>query len=453
MRRVLAILFLLFAHSWPLRIMSAFALLSVALGVFVGSRDITNNFVLLITLLWSGGAFRQVVSDRRLSMLPRFRVHAVAALILVALAVGCAAGLAAVFDPAPQDAGSAVDTALIAFSLVSFFLLLNQWVATLRAGVLLQLLLIVLAVPYMGGDVYESALVERAWAPTLAALLGWSWLLLAFRKSAELKAPNPWLRIESTAGLNAGQRSTAAMFGLGPLNLGRPANPAGTLMRGGNDGWINRVGAALIWVLGPALLWMLWTYAAVPAGWREPHADSIALILLASFIAIAAISPTRLVDWPTRLRYVWLRAPGNRDALWRMLERNIGEEVGVVTAITSAASIAISLATGTSVPFLVAYVAGASVAVLVGAYCVMAMRIGGASVTEISLCCAFGWSPVIFMIVVIGPQPAVLGSVIVVLGGVALISRHFVRKQFIRIDWCAVKPTRNLLPRARGSES
>jgi hypothetical protein len=63
MRRVLAILFLLFAHSWPLRIMSAFALLSVALGVFVGSRDITNNFVLLITLLWSGGAFRQVVSD------------------------------------------------------------------------------------------------------------------------------------------------------------------------------------------------------------------------------------------------------------------------------------------------------------------------------------------------------------------------------------------------------
>src|SRR5690606_3389513 len=109
-----------------------------------------------------------------------------------------------------------------------------------------------------------------------------------------------------------------------------------------------------------------------------------------SFIITAAQAPIRLIDWPARLRYVWLRSPGDRMALWRMLDRMVREEAIIIAAITAIASLVISLVSDTALWLLLTYMVGCTIAMLLSAYCVMALRLSGASVSEVMLSTIFG---------------------------------------------------------------
>jgi len=116
MKRVLSILLLLFARTWSMRFMAGAALFFLVVGMFSGPDRVTSSFFLIILIMWSSDGFREVISNPRLSMLPWFRAHAVAAVVLVAAIVGCATAIAAASAPGPFFVRGAVNAGLLAFS-------------------------------------------------------------------------------------------------------------------------------------------------------------------------------------------------------------------------------------------------------------------------------------------------------------------------------------------------
>jgi hypothetical protein len=242
-------------------------------------------------------------------------------------------------------------------------------------------------------------------------------------------------------------------LGVDAINLGQPSHAAGTVIRNANNGWINRIGASVFWVLGLALLWLLSMYLAPGAVWRERSDDTISVFLFLSFAVTVARVWTQVIDWPARLRHVWLRSPGTRTALWRSLDRMVCEEAVIVAGITGIAALWIWLSIGTPVWLLLVYMAGSTGAMLLCAYWVMALRLSGSSVSDIMWYTVLGWLPVFMVIRFVGQEPRVLTSLIVMFGGLAWICRRHVRRRVMRIDWCAVKPTTNLGARKRAAEN
>lgn len=448
MRRTFAVLALLFGHHGALAFMSGTAVLLLAIGVFVGPELVLGNAFAVFALLWASNSFRQFVSNVRLSLLPGFRSHAVGALLLAATAIGAAAALAAFISPEPE--AEVLGTGLLAFALSSAYILVAQWVSTARAPLLVQLLLVMLMFRYVGnGDAFSGVLGRHAWACALAAMLGWAWLFRSVQGGARIAGPHPMLRIEQTSGVRPRQWTLEA-FGIGPLDIGRPAHSAGTLMRGSNDGWFNRVGDLLFWVVGFAFVWTLSIYGFESASESQwgPALEPVPAFLLLSFAATAFQAP-RYFDWPARLRYLWLRTPGGRAALWRMLERAVVTEAAIVAVITAGVSAVLIVAADTSIDLSLTYVLGCTTGVLLGAYGAMGMRIAGATAVAVHIAAFLGWMPIVMILMFAGPEPTVLKSALVVIVVLAVVARFVTWRMFLRMDWCAVKPLRDPTAAAR----
>src|SRR5690606_2164174 len=186
-----------------------------------------------------------------------------------------------------------------------------------------------------------------------------------------------------------------SVLGVDFINLGPPAHATGTLVRNANNGWINRIGASALWVLGFALVWFLSVQWNPDPAEHQRNVDTISSFLFLSFSVTVVRTWTQTIDWPARLRNVWLRSPGNRTALWRSLDRMVWEEAGIVAGITGTAALGISFATNTAVWLLVAYTAGSTLAMLLGAYFVIALRTSGSRVADVNWYNLLVWCPVI----------------------------------------------------------
>jgi hypothetical protein len=158
-----------------------------------------------------------------------------------------------------------------------------------------------------------------------------------------------------------------------------------------------------------------------------------------------------IAQWPVRVRYIWLRSSGNRAALLRMLERHLGEEAGLVAVSTGIAAVAIRLTTDTALPLLVAYSAGFTAMTFLGAYFGMSARIRGIDGRGLYFRLTIGWFLIASIILIVAQTAGIPGLCVVLalIAGLAWHYRRRVRDKVMRMDWCAVKPTRLVSSRAQ----
>jgi hypothetical protein len=438
--RTLAIVRLLFGIQRFVLVFTALGVtVVIAALIFGGLRFATlgSSILVLVPAMVLPATFRQLVCNRRFMLVPQFRALAVAALLLVAFAAG---GLGVLYRVQAHEGGNwslSVAAGLLAFSVASAYLLVGQWLCTFRSGWLPQMLLMFLIVFWALSDIsLPNQLLNNAWLLSLAALLGWYWLWRAVRMRAPLAGPQQRMDLSATEAYRSMDWQ---------LRLGTPEHAGTTLMRGASDGWVNRVASvALFAVCIPAVSMLLPAMVEnLAPGIRSQNPPLLPLYMLALSGTMLSLP---IAQWPVRVRYIWLRSSGNRAALLRMLERHLGEEAGLVAVSTGIAAVAIRLTTDTALPLLVAYSAGFTAMTFLGAYFGMSARIRGIDGRALYFRLGIGWF-LIASIILIVTQTAGIPGLCVLLAVIAALAWHYrrrARERLMRMDWCAVKPTRSV---------
>lgn len=149
-------------------------------------------FAVLFPVLLAGIAFRQLVGNRRIVMIPDVRVFAAGGLFLLAL-VGTAISLVLFATVATGDSTvGIVSFGLLAFSAISLYLVLSQWLVTHAFGIFALAFLPLLALRL--GNWTDPVFVARVtweWPWLALALGGWAWLLVASRRVASRRKTLP----------------------------------------------------------------------------------------------------------------------------------------------------------------------------------------------------------------------------------------------------------------------
>ena len=382
-------------------------------------------------------AFRQIVGNRHLAMLPRLRSFAVGALVMLALVASLMSLAFLYILPEAAPIERPVVVLVLNFSAISVYLLVSQWLVTFPIGTvaLAFIPVLVLRLGSVNHPIVASHL-DEPWLLFGLVLLGWAWLLAAMQKA-------PVLGVSSAAwcGGALGFENTWGNQYWMP-QIGASATAAGTLLRSARDGWPNRIVTQLASALGVPVFCLALLYVmGVP--FRQGSFDS-AFFLFLSLFGICMSASMAFAEWPARLRYLWLRIRGDRCGFWRLLERTLLEETLLVASITTlVALLAFSL---TEVPgeLLLLYVLGCIVVSLLGSYLGCWIRISG-----------WGHLPQALVLIIVmlicfavvaylrdSGDPTILFLLPPALGGLALGFRQLARRGFAKVDWCAVRPLR-----------
>ncbi|HMB72199.1 MAG TPA: hypothetical protein VKQ06_01410, partial [Gammaproteobacteria bacterium] len=306
-------------------------------------------------LSFAGISFRQLISNRRFALVPRLRMFAAAALLLLTLAGALTVCAAAISLNAYSEAEVTLEpvaVTLLAFTLISAYVLISQWLVVYSMGLIgfVLLPLVAIRVSFVSDPLFDPLTVEPLLL-VVAVCTGWIWLFLAMRRPAvhrSLAAPH-W---------GAALCSDPASPQQWHPDFGPVASPAGALMRGFRDGLRTRLaGVALGLLFFPvAMLGVLWILGA-PLLDSESGRFPSAFFLLWSLFGIAAQSSMLFRNWPARLRYLWLRRAGDRAELWRFADRALLNDLTLVGVVASVIALAFMFITADDPRYLIAYVA------------------------------------------------------------------------------------------------
>lgn len=404
-----------------------------------------GNILIIMPVMWSASVFRQLVSNRRLTMVPGFRRSAFLAFLLVPIVVS---GLGILGDAAQHmaDSVSFPSESLIlpamTFTLISAFLLTAQWSCTLRRGLLIQLGAFVVVINALAFNVeltMSMAIVgARSFGWPTAALLGWAWLYYTLRQRAVLAAPVPSQSMERLSG------SFSDSTGLWQSNFGKPAGPDGTIMLGISDSLANRVWQACIWVLALGTLFVAFNLIVRSPMLGSREAGIGPLFIAFSFMTVGTLAPLAVAEWPARMRFIWLRAGGDRAGFWSRLDRSLLMQSLIVAGVAGAATMLLMATTDTDSDLLLVYAAGCAVALPFGAYLLFWLRIRGLNVNMFSFIFLSVWLMLfwtIFLLYRSFGTPSLI-ALVIALAALALTCRSLACRQFLAIDWCNVRPVR-----------
>jgi len=448
MRGLLRILAFYFSWHWSVLLFAvpgvALLLVGVPIGLLASNWPVAvaGVFVLAFPVIWTAAVFRELVGNRRLALVPGFRTRAAAALFVIGLAGAGAGAIVSAANAGDTGIPAPGVSALLGYALVSTFLLLGQWLCTLRAGILLQLVLVGIAMRIaLGGSDFAAIGGLEAVALAGTATLAWFWLFRFVRRHGDLAGPNAAQRVDSMSG----SRGVMASFEWIPaINTGSLADPIGTLMRGGSNSLANRLIGGLARVVGTAVFMLLWMTLLTPQHTDESPAALGELFLIVSFIFAAAGTPILLSEWPLRLRYLWLRSPGDRGRLWYSLERKLYEEVGITAVIAILAASCLVAFVDVPPMLALAYVAGCAVVLPFSAYCAFSARMAGQSMATVSFVLMIGgiFGAQIIVGLYRGAGTTGLFALLPVVLLFGWLARRAARRRFLSADWCAVRPTR-----------
>ncbi len=452
MRRLLAIFWYYFSWQRTMAYCTISGVLMIGAGLLLhggssGAKLLGSLLVGVGTMcasgfpiLLAGIAFRQIVGNRRLAMLPRFRSFAVAALALLSVA---GAGMTLVFVyaiPTPLSVDDPYALGLLAFAAISAYLLASQWLVVRPLGLVLFAFvpIVLLRLGFGGAPIFE-AWHDNPWPVALLAVCGWVWLLNAVRMRADLRglAAPAW-------GSEIGPKSIRGGLWRMP-QIGPPATSAGTLVLGAGDGWLSRIATELMSVLTlPVLLMLAFYVLRMPIGEPQGRGLGPAFFLMLSFFGVSMSSLLAFAEWPARMRYLWLRSAGDRGAHWRSLERTLLVEALIVAAITTLVASTLRLFTNFPAELLVLYVTGCIVATFAVAYFGFWSRISGWGDMPRVLCMVVLAFLALGVVVPLanGASRSTVFWLLPIVGVIGLGFRALARRGFAKMDWCAVRPVR-----------
>lgn len=451
MKRILVCFAYYFRGQRILRWVCGFGAILVALGLLASDRDaatllaLGSVFLAGFPILVGGLAYRQLVGNRRTALVPALRQFATGGLFLLALCGAALAGIVAAASGSAQATGS---VSQLAFAAISLYLIVSQWMIAHRRATLaiVFLLFLILHLSLFGDPVFLQRLFVP-WAWVAIASLSWLWLATTVSGKAQ---PLRWLGAAQVH-VNAAKESApskiwpARYSGNGIVMM---ATAAGTLMRGSGDSWVNRFrGALLIVLLFPVTMAAFLTLVSLLPRNHETQAPTDMLFLALSLVGVLCFPTAFFSEWPVRLRLLWLRAAGDRRALWRRLERTMLKEVLLIAAIVTCVACGYLLWSDVARELVYFYLSGAVLAALAGSYLGFCARI-------------CGWHPIggglafLALILVLLTAGAVLQNsgipfaifgLLPALATLALGLRALACSRFRRMDWCKIRPIR--LPR------
>ena len=446
MKRVIRVLFYYFRWQPMLRRVMLIGAVTLAAGLMHGAllplRIVGAVFVVGFAVMFGGLAYRLLITNRRMLLVPGIRIRATVALFglaLVATAVAIVVGSGPWPDGAPADPAR---IALLTFSCVSLFLVASQWLVTTPAGIIgfAVVPFIVLRLSALSDPIVDERLTQ-AWLWLALAICGWAWLLVTAHRNARPRRPAD--AFAAGTAFAGGQWRVPASTWL--PQSGAAATAAGTILRGAPDGWRNRIVPMLMAMLAAPVAMVIFVVAMEsPRDGATRSFELGAFFLMLSFYGVCLFTSMFYAEWPARLRLLWLRTGGDRSVLWCRLERTLSEELGLVAAVVGTAGLAALLLTDVSRTLVLLYVACSVVASFVSGYLGFWIRASGWHVIAHVLALV---TILVACFIVVGhlgrrePSLAVFNLLpgLVLLG---LMLRSLVRRKFMRLDWCAIRPAR-----------
>ena len=385
----------------------------------------------VIPVVFAGVAYRLLIANKRLLLVPDFRTTAAWAMLLLAVSGGL---VAAVFAVAlGRDPVYVITVSLLAFSLISAHLLLTQWLAINALGLLLGLMASPLLLTYISVETNLLNLADLRWqwpVPVLA-MLGWARLLRLARSPVVPKpaATDSWLNIMS--GQHSFQFSVRGI-----------ASPGGTLLRAAPDSWRSRIISTLVFVgilILTILIILLLTRpdAGEDRGLSIPH-----LILVCTFLGLLAQQSAGTAEWPARLRLLWLRMAGDRQQGWQHIEQSLLGDTMIVGLTTSLVAAAFLWLSDLQPATLLLYVAATVLANLFCGYLAFWARARGWAPHVPQLLIGLGvlLGMIAFALSQIGSLSLPWTQLIAGLAVLIPVLRMLARRRLLRADWCAVRP-------------
>ncbi|MCP5144021.1 MAG: hypothetical protein H6978_04285 [Gammaproteobacteria bacterium] len=443
--RTLAMLWFYLTWMPLMRYTAAIALLALAVTLLLGlavdsvwylGSMVASGIALGLPLMTCGAAFRQVVGNMRIALVPKAHWHAALGLLLLA-AITVAWLLACYLLSGQLEHAAERTLDPLAFTLRSFLfvssgMLLFQWLAQYRAGYYFWLVFPLYNVfaPVLHIDDHLRG-NEPVWALLTVGL--WAAFLFAMRRPA---------RRRGLAGAMAGFSGGMAC---GWFEFGSITKAPGTLMRGVADSTANRLAYWLVFTLGmPLLVVALFTLAKLfrPEAFSVPQLVSVFLLMNLYMGAVIAASNC---EWAIRTRLLWLRYPGTRADLWRYLETNILWFLVTMAVFSLLIATLIHLTIGFAPRLLVMYVVCGLILPALLTYTAITFRMWALPPLR----------QAVALIAVIGAVTATMvtalmyrdnSALLLAIAGaatlVAVLLRLRVAHRFRRIDWCAIRPIR-----------
>lgn len=449
MKRTLA-LFLYFFRwqrtmAWVSSIGVALMLIGLLLPQQAGFLPIALGSVFAVGFpaAFASVAFRLIISNRRLVMVPQIRVFAAIALLLIALVTS---GVALLFTQAISPDVQAIDPStlvLLTFSAVSAYLLITQWLLIYTFGVFAFFIvpIIPIRLGFADGRILTTV-IEQPWLVAVVAIAGWIWLLSAMRAPT---VPRPmaapaWSGAASPRIENTGHYIWLPRFG-------RSASSDGTLMRAMPDGLRNRLVAVLSFVLSfPLAIWLFLFLIGAPFADQQNNPFSATFFLIFSVIGMTTHAEFVFGEWPARRRYLWLRVAGDRRQSWQRMEHSLKQELLLIGGTAAAVALFVGLLATTEVRYLVLYVAGSISWAALASYLSFWMRAANRP-RLIHILITLAMIIVSFASVLYlrdSDAPNRIFWVLPILVAFAALFRALAKRRMLTIDWCAVRPARQL---------
>lgn len=391
----------------------------------------------LFPLLVSSITFRQLISNTRLSLTPSLRRQAAWAWLLLTVLASLWFGLASTFT----KYGLTLPAFTSSFAVISLFLLLSQYWLSSRWGAALYWLFIVGASQIWQLPAIRDAIADPGISLLLTgvALSGWG-LLFRWLRTARRIMPLPMIfaQINSTQdGPNA-----CAPEGLLKFSFRGTRSAANTLLFGSYDNLSNRL-LLQVFLYGafPLLMTLL---LIIPSLSKDKAATTsfspLALLAMGLYGCFMAGFLGR--EWLARLRYLWLRLPGNRLALWQQLERLLWKDVGLSLSVAIGYAVAVGVLTDMPIPYGMAFVAISISTLLFHLYVSQYLRVRQRGLA---------WHMLVMllaMLILAGAAALAhlqeslwpLAVVIMALLGISWLLRARTRQHFVTVDWCQIRP-------------
>ena len=395
-------------------------------------------------IVFAGIAFREMISNRRFVMVPEIRLFAALSLLLLALT---GSGISLIFANYLQPDIPLVDPAsfvVLTFSVLSAYLLISQWMVTHTLGLIgfAVLPLVGLRIGMSEGSL-TTGVLSQLWLLAALALLGWAWLLVATRTpSASKPLASPAWGQSGAPGLHNDHGTYQWL-----PQWGTAASASGTIMRAMRDGVQNRLAYIAMTLLAfPVAMWAVLFLLGVPLNDPSERPFDVGFLLIWSLFGLAMYSSTVIREWPARLRYLWLRTAGNRNASWQRMERALMADMLAVFGLAVLIAVPFGLFASIELEYLGLYVAGSVMISLFATYTGFWTRASNwhelVNALTIIFLVLLGFGSVAF--INNADRPEMLYWLIPTFGVLTLIVRTLARRRVARIDWCAVRPARRL---------
>jgi hypothetical protein len=377
--------------------------------------------------------FSQLLSSRRMALLPSLSMKAILALLLITVVTALYLPLSAsLLLPQARPA----DIAMRAFFMCSVIALAGQWIpASGRPSYLFFIIVLLMQQP-----VLRSRLGEIPEDPRLllaVALIAWLVALVYFARLRSYRRLSSLPTSHSVSIFMISHLSVFPSFG-GPLQ--RSSSGGGTLLLGYPDSWLSRGllygKVVLFWPLVTALVVVLG--AGLPSG-NVPLERFGLPFLLTSFV-FSAYSAIGYVDLPARARLLWLRAGGDRNHLWRILEWIMLGNFLILALLLTLACLLVELASGPVIRPLqiLNFVPMTFATHLFVAYYVLASRAGQWSLATLAPVSVVGVFAIFALMQRAIPPPLIALFILTL----ALLFRNRAKRYFLRVDWRLVQPLR-----------